>query len=501
VLAELNPRAFNTLGVEKFFSVMRSLYPNPTVLQWLIARSSAIYEMYKRSLAEHCYLGWDLFNRERFGRGHYGGATTLAASARPLFSIKKPRSSTDDDALEGTRKHELRTLRTAAHLVKPLRMKRVTDHGKDEVGRLPHILSARPRVGPIPQHQQGFLEAMSKSSFPVTATSNNGVTATNSASGSKTRRNTKEEEELLLRAGDVVVVKAVFGSHTRYWLAQLCQSVCRRTCYVMTSKAKQGCQEREWIKVDSNLQPDKVSVLSFTEAEEGSGDDDELDCDDDGMLFRCDKDKSVVNVEAIYGALKKFDCVTYVPSTPSAGGGDIASFRISTDLHEYMENWISEGAVDADRTAFDQHGIMWMGLVRDDDVNNDEDEDDGGEDSDDCANAYGRQRKRRAVQQDTSRTRFEETVAAKAISFGTSSRGRTVRRYDFKAVSAGSSAAEGDDIVCVACNAGGQASKIVLCDFVPCKGAYHIHCLDPPLPTVPSGRWVCPDHNAMKSNH
>jgi hypothetical protein len=87
-------------------------------------------------------------------------------------------------------------------------------------------------------------------------------------------------------------------------------------------------------------------------------------------------------------------------------------------------------------------------------------------------------------------------VAAKAVSFGTSARGRTVRVYYFKAVSLGSRSAERKDFVCAACTSGGQASKMVLCNFVPCEGAYHIHCLDPPLPAVPSGRWLCPRHNA-----
>jgi hypothetical protein len=158
-----------------------------------------------------------------------------------------------------------------------------------------------------------------------------------------------------------------------------------------------------------------------------------------------------------------------------------------------MEGWIADGAGAADITAFDQYGIVWMGMIGDDE-NEEEDKDDNDEDSDGYSGADGRQRKRRAVQQDTSQTRFEETVAAKAVSFATSSRGRTVRVYDFKEVSRGGSSAERKAIVCAACGSGGQASKLVLCNFMPCEGAYHIHCLDPPLPAVPSGRWLCPRH-------
>ena len=34
--------------------------------------------------------------------------------------------------------------------------------------------------------------------------------------------------------------------------------------------------------------------------------------------------------------------------------------------------------------------------------------------------------------------------------------------------------------------------ELVHCDFCPL--AFHMDCLNPPLTTVPSGMWMCPNH-------
>ena len=36
------------------------------------------------------------------------------------------------------------------------------------------------------------------------------------------------------------------------------------------------------------------------------------------------------------------------------------------------------------------------------------------------------------------------------------------------------------------------AGQLVHCDFCPL--AFHMDCVNPPLTTVPSGMWMCPNH-------
>ena len=40
------------------------------------------------------------------------------------------------------------------------------------------------------------------------------------------------------------------------------------------------------------------------------------------------------------------------------------------------------------------------------------------------------------------------------------------------------------------CWSDGDAGRAVLCDACDCE--YHTYCLDPPLPEVPRGDWLCP---------
>ena len=49
---------------------------------------------------------------------------------------------------------------------------------------------------------------------------------------------------------------------------------------------------------------------------------------------------------------------------------------------------------------------------------------------------------------------------------------------------------ETDAIVCEVCNREEPESKLLLCDI--CNTGYHTHCLQPPLPSIPSGYWLCP---------
>ncbi|GAA99733.1 uncharacterized protein L969DRAFT_89586 [Mixia osmundae IAM 14324] len=44
---------------------------------------------------------------------------------------------------------------------------------------------------------------------------------------------------------------------------------------------------------------------------------------------------------------------------------------------------------------------------------------------------------------------------------------------------------------CETCHADNRASKMLLCD--ECDRGYHIHCLTPPLKSIPKGRWICKD--------
>lgn len=51
-------------------------------------------------------------------------------------------------------------------------------------------------------------------------------------------------------------------------------------------------------------------------------------------------------------------------------------------------------------------------------------------------------------------------------------------------------AAEEDDHhmeYCRVCKDGGE---LLCCDS--CPSSYHIHCLNPPLPEIPNGEWICP---------
>lgn len=40
---------------------------------------------------------------------------------------------------------------------------------------------------------------------------------------------------------------------------------------------------------------------------------------------------------------------------------------------------------------------------------------------------------------------------------------------------------------CRVCKDGGE---LLCCDA--CTSSYHIHCLNPPLPEIPNGEWLCP---------
>ncbi|KAL1523034.1 hypothetical protein AB1Y20_017996 [Prymnesium parvum] len=51
---------------------------------------------------------------------------------------------------------------------------------------------------------------------------------------------------------------------------------------------------------------------------------------------------------------------------------------------------------------------------------------------------------------------------------------------------------EADEVYnCRVCFCGDDAETILLCDS--CDSGYHMHCLSPPLRTVPEGDWYCPD--------
>ena len=40
---------------------------------------------------------------------------------------------------------------------------------------------------------------------------------------------------------------------------------------------------------------------------------------------------------------------------------------------------------------------------------------------------------------------------------------------------------------CRVCKDGGE---LLCCDA--CPSSYHLHCLNPPLPEIPNGEWLCP---------
>lgn len=47
---------------------------------------------------------------------------------------------------------------------------------------------------------------------------------------------------------------------------------------------------------------------------------------------------------------------------------------------------------------------------------------------------------------------------------------------------------------CRVCKDGGE---LLCCDT--CTSSYHIHCLNPPLPEIPNGEWLCPRCTVSRS--
>lgn len=45
---------------------------------------------------------------------------------------------------------------------------------------------------------------------------------------------------------------------------------------------------------------------------------------------------------------------------------------------------------------------------------------------------------------------------------------------------------------CSECSKSCRVAPLISCDF--CELFYHLDCLDPPLTSPPSGRWMCPQH-------
>lgn len=46
--------------------------------------------------------------------------------------------------------------------------------------------------------------------------------------------------------------------------------------------------------------------------------------------------------------------------------------------------------------------------------------------------------------------------------------------------------------VCFICKKSCRVAPLLPCDYCPCM--FHLDCLDPPLTSVPTGRWMCPNH-------
>jgi len=67
------------------------------------------------------------------------------------------------------------------------------------------------------------------------------------------------------------------------------------------------------------------------------------------------------------------------------------------------------------------------------------------------------------------------------------SRSKRKKRANIKNIKAD----DDGDTVCAMCNKGSDAKKLVLCDGCGEDGACHTFCMDPPLSTVPKGRWFC----------
>ena len=53
------------------------------------------------------------------------------------------------------------------------------------------------------------------------------------------------------------------------------------------------------------------------------------------------------------------------------------------------------------------------------------------------------------------------------------------------------SEALGTSAVCRVCKDGGREDFMILCDV--CDRGFHIDCLDPKLPELPQGDWMCPE--------
>ena len=49
---------------------------------------------------------------------------------------------------------------------------------------------------------------------------------------------------------------------------------------------------------------------------------------------------------------------------------------------------------------------------------------------------------------------------------------------------------------CRVCKDGGE---LLCCDT--CTSSYHIHCLNPPLPEIPNGEWLCPRCTVSHSSY
>lgn len=46
--------------------------------------------------------------------------------------------------------------------------------------------------------------------------------------------------------------------------------------------------------------------------------------------------------------------------------------------------------------------------------------------------------------------------------------------------------------LCFECHRSCKTAPLVSCDY--CSLLYHLDCLDPPLASMPTGKWMCPNH-------
>ncbi len=56
------------------------------------------------------------------------------------------------------------------------------------------------------------------------------------------------------------------------------------------------------------------------------------------------------------------------------------------------------------------------------------------------------------------------------------------------------------ELICQVCGSGGQAHKLLICDYgrgtdEACELGWHLDCLRPPLAGIPAGDWICPRHS------